>query len=1018
MLQKPSACRGCVLEKIGTGFSNSEGRCSNGVLIIGEALGSTEVQDALPFRPYAEAGSVLQTAFRILRLERSDFGLWNMVACQPPYNALENTSYEYEAVEHCKVHFERVLKKFNPKVVLALGNVPLKHLWKQDPKVVEFVDNMPTDTKEEVKAKKQYLKNFAIGSARGYILESIYGIPLIASFHPSHINYDKGRTLLGVLMQDLMQAMNIAQNGIPHFFSNYNEHPTIEEAWAFYEKCKANPTKEISHDIETPFTALELDESEIEFENQDVRDIISIQFSIEIGEAIFFPWKEPFIEVVRAIMALPNPKIGWNNWGFDEINIEYHLGLDSIKGTIHDGMWLWKWLNQDFVKTGRALQFATPFASPEFPLWKHLSKIDETLYGCYDPDAALRCFTHTKKVLTTVGKLRNGRLLPTTKSLWEGYIDDVVKLRPILKDMQKRGFPVDIEEREKFRQLLEAEKEKVLAELQEMYPRELRKLFPKEGWKTIPNEVLEIEQLFRKASDINGSGDFFVLDSDDTYNLRLARYIEKHTRDPKKPKMSGMILREFDIEGFKIKRYCRMEDFKPGSSDQVIEYLKFKGYKVPQKKTKKGVRDTTSKEHLQPLWEETGDDLLYKAIYMRELDHMSDTYVGKSREEGWVLGSDDRVHATFTFIPATGQLSTIRPNIQNAPSHGTKFSSKGYKELAAQFRRTIAAKPGHTLVSSDWSAFHINTLAFEAEDPDYLRLAPIDPHSYLTAHMLASDLPTSLPKLKKSCPSYMTHDQWITEITMGEEALFRLQTVNSWLSLPDKELIPELKWIKKNYKLIRDAQAKRALLGMGFGMKVQRFFRENRFVFRTKAEPERIWRIIRKLFPKTFVEYHENIKNLADNQTYLITRYGYIRRFFNVYDWRLLKGPQSAKEGELIIKNSKGQWWKRRDGDSANEAVAYCPANDAFGKKKEAMRDFWEHPNGNLCKAFGLINEIHDDLMWEIEDSIVNEALPIIKEVMERPARYLKNSLVPDGLITKVEIKMGKNWADMEEVKI
>lgn len=1004
MLQKPKGCIGCTLYTESKGFSNSEGRCSNKVLIIGEALGSNEVMEGLPFRPHAEAGSALHACFRILGYERSNFGFWNMIGCQPPYNALENTSYEYEAIEHCReAHFNRVLEKFKPKIILALGNVPLKHLWKKPDDLQEFIDNLPEDTKEEKKFKKNYMKNFQIGSMRGYILPSIFGIPMIASFHPSHINYEKGRPLLGVLMQDLTQAMNVARNGIKEFKPNYITNPTKEQLQEFYEECKRNPNLPISHDIETPYTTLELDESEIEFENQEVRDIDSIQFSIKENSGIFLIWNASTVHIIEQILNLPNAKIGWNNWKFDEININYHLGLAAIKGENHDVMWMWKWLNQDFVKTGRALQFATPFAAPEFPNWKYLSQMEKENYGCLDVDATLRVFNHLKNVLQKM------RLDANSKSLWEGYMDDIVHLRPILKDMTKRGFPINPDERAKFRKLLEAEQEKTITELQDEYPMELRRLTPSEGYKTIPQEVIDAEQLFEAAKDIDNDGPFYILDSDDTYNLRFARYVEKHTRIPKK-NLTGLLVREFDIEGFKVKRYCRMEEFKPNSSQQVLDYVKFKGYKVPTKRDKKrGEVETSDKTHLQPLWEETGDDFLYKCIYDRELGTLKNTFI-----DGQPLRSDNRVEAEFLPLPATGQLSTS-PNIQNYAARGTKFSSKNYGFLANQLRKTVQARPGYTLISADWSAFHINTLSFEANDPKYMRVGRIDPHSFLTAHMLATELPTSLPKLKKSKPSDMEADVWLKKIDTDEQALYILRDLDIWLDLDDEGLTTNLKWIKKNYSFIRNAQAKRALLGMGFGMGFRRFYRENRYVFKSQSEPERILKLIKKLFPKTFVEYHEYIKNLADRDTYLLTRYGYIRRFYDIYDYRLLKGPRSPKEGEIIFRNKKNEWWSRRDGGSAKEAIAYRPANDAFGKKKEAMRDFWNHPNGNLCKAFGLINDIHDDLMWECEDSLVKEAIPIIVNVMESPARYLKSELCPNGLVTKVEVKTGRNWAPFND---
>lgn len=1008
MLNKPLACVGCTLYTESKGFSVPEGRCSNKVLIVGESLGSNEVMDNLPFRPYAEAGSVLQTVFRILGYERTNFGMWNMIGCQPPYNALENTRYEYEAIEHCReAHFNRIVERFKPKVILALGNVPLKHLWKKPDYLIEYIDSLPEDDKDEKKLKKNYLKNFLISSMRGYILPSIYGIPLIASFHPSHINQDKGRTLLGVLMQDLTQALNVARNGVPKFAPDYIHNPTKEQLEEFYLECKKNPHLPISHDIETPYTTIEQDESIIEFENQEVRDIDSIQFSITENRGFFVTWNDNNLDIIRAMLALPNPKIGWNNWKFDEININYHLGLDAIKGENHDVMWMWKWMNQDFVKTGRALQFATNFAAPEFPVWKHLAQIEKEKYGCLDVDATLRIFNYLKEVFTKM-KLEKHQGQPViAKSLWEGYMDDIVNLRPILKDMSRRGFPINPVEREKFKNLLTEEQTRTLQELQDEYPTEIRRLDPLEGYKTIPNEVIQAEELFKAAKNINNEGLFYILDNDETYNLRLARYIEKKTRKAGK---TGLLVREFDIEGFKVKRYCRMDEFKPGSSQQVLKYLEYKGYKIPKKRVRgKGEVDTTDKSHLQPLWEETGDDLLYKCIYMRELDNLRNTFI-----DGQPLRSDNRVEAEFQYKPATGQLSTS-PNIQNYAARGTKFSSKNYGQLANQLRRTVVAKSNHTLISADWSAFHINTMSFEANDPIYMRIGRIDPHSFLTAHMIKSELPSSLAKLKKKQPEDMEHAVWIKKIEIDEEAIIRLDSLDKWLDLTDEFLTKELGWIKKNYKFIRDAQAKRALLGIGFGMKVRRFYRENRYVFKSLAEPERIHKLIKKLFPKTFVEFHEYIKNLADKQTYLLTRYGSIRRFYDVYDYRLLKGPKSPKEGEIIFKNNKNQWWSRRDGASANEAVAYLPSNDAFGFAKEAMRNFWEYEkNGiirNLVQEFGLINNIHDDLLWETPDEKVEEACKIIKEVMESPAQYLKSELCPDGLRTKVELKIGRNWA-------
>src|SRR5207249_3355480 len=141
--------------------------------------------------------------------------MWNLIGCQPPFNNLENAPYEEEAITHCKVHFNSVINKFKPRVILALGNLPLKYLWKRDKVIDDYISQMPIETKEDRKAKTRYLKNFKIGSMRGYFLKSYYNIPVIASWHPSYITRDKGRTQLGILMRDINAALMMARGQIP-----------------------------------------------------------------------------------------------------------------------------------------------------------------------------------------------------------------------------------------------------------------------------------------------------------------------------------------------------------------------------------------------------------------------------------------------------------------------------------------------------------------------------------------------------------------------------------------------------------------------------------------------------------------------------------------------------------------------------------------------------------------------------------------------------------------------------------
>jgi hypothetical protein len=835
--------------------------------------------------------------------------------------------------------------------------------------------------------------------------------------------------LLHVLKRDVWFAMQVAQNGIPQLKTNYILEPTFEEANIFYGLCRDNPNLAISYDIETPDTILETDETEIEYENIEVRDITSIQFSTESGNGIFLPWYGEYVSIAARILALSNTKIGWNNWKFDETNLEYHLGKGCIKGENLDIMWQWKHANPDFVKVGRALQFATNFFAPEFRAWKHLSESDPKNYGCNDTDAVKRIHNGLSSAL------KQKRFLPNTKSLYEGYIDDIVNLRPILKDMTDRGLPTDIEAREEMRKMLVKEIRQANKQLQELYPFELRNSEPKLGYKYVPKEIDELtarfDKIYRHPSTNGNNSEYVIFGNNEAYNLYLSKFIEENSRiriskkrdgtvAEKPVETTGLMLKEFNIDGVKEKRWCRLAKFKAGSKDQVIAYIKYKGYKVPTTRDfRKGNKETTTKDVIAALADEHSDNLFNLIVYLRELRKLKSTYVD-SKRKGWVLGRDNRIHAEFLPLPATGQLSS---KIHNAPARGTRFSSPGYKELANQFRKTIAAGEGKLLLSGDWSSFHALTLGFEAEDSAYCRLVRLDVHSYVAAWILAQELPSKFAKIRWKKPDKLSQEQWIAKCAKYEECLTRINNLNEWISLPDDQLRDQLKWIKKNFEFTRNSQAKPAILGMGFGMREHKFYKLNRYSFSSAKQCEVLIDIIRKLFPKTFVDFHKNVLERADRDEYLISRYGYIRWFNDVYDWRMITSPPKAvRHGERIVR-SKGRTYHVKLGNDSNKAIAFLPANDAFGFKKETMRALWSYLGKdnilrNLVKDYGLINEIHDDLMFEIPEEKLQEAAKVIYEIMTRPAKYLVNSIAPEGLRIGVEIKYGKNWGEMQEYKI
>ena len=122
------------------------------------------------------------------------------------------------------------------------------------------------------------------------------------------------------------------------------------------------------------------------------------------------------------------------------------------------------------------------------------------------------------------------------------------------------------------------------------------------------------------------------------------------------------------------------------------------------------------------LYKDTGDEVFKLLVEITKIKKIHGTYV-----KGWKV-IDGGVHTTFGLADTgTGQLTSRDPNIQNAPKHSA---------LAKEFRGIIAARPGKVLLEFDKKAFHAQTMAFEAKDKDYARIAAIDVHSYNAAFRL------------------------------------------------------------------------------------------------------------------------------------------------------------------------------------------------------------------------------------------------------------------------------------------
>jgi hypothetical protein len=218
-----------------------------------------------------------------------------------------------------------------------------------------------------------------------------------------------------------------------------------------------------------------------------------------------------------------------------------------------------------------------------------------------------------------------------------------------------------------------------------------------------------------------------------------------------------------------------------------------------------------------------------------------------------------------------------------------------------------------------------------------------------------------------------------------------------------------------NFKFVRDKQGKPTILGYGFGMGPGRLWHENQEFIASKADAERIVRSLDEAFPIT-CRWREEIQDRAHQQGYLVSAHGYVRRFNCVRRYKPLHRLEAPKWGWKVLTDKQGMRWRVESGDDAEAAIAFLPANDAFGRIKEAMIDLEDCGAG---EEFGICNQIHDSLVAVCRDGLEKAAIKVMQRKMQEESRYL---ILPGGKGLECEAEfsisgLGESWAQCKEIK-
>jgi hypothetical protein len=807
-------------------------------------------------------------------------------------------------------------------------------------------------------------------------------IPVLGNFHPAFLRRGKA-SHQGVFARILQRAVNIAKGsdrawlwgvepdeGSTHGPIRYQVHPSLDEAGAFANRVAGNDGAVVSYDIET-FESASLDEDAREgFADTNIR---LIQFSVEGGSGIAFPWEGAFRGIAQGILHGRNVKCGHNVWLFDNKVLRAageREGLDlRPRGVIHDTLQMFHHWQPDLPAH---LQFCSSFVSFPFS-WKHLAGSHIEFYGCADVDATLRLYGMLERTLKRDELWGGGSV---------GYVGQVQEVRPVLAGMEERGMPIDDSARIALGNEFEIAQAALGEKLSRLAPRECCRVHPKEGYKGTPPEVKELcKKMNAEASGMVGGLPFM--------DAAARMQFEESGEDGERYRYEQ---REFLIANDDLKliptlRWCRVYDFNPNSRNQVIDYMKAKKHPIPKSKEEdeEGNRkDTTNEKELRRLAVKTGDDFYLKVIEYRGFTKLKGTYV-----DGFVPQADGCVHTTFGFGSGIAQLTSTNPNIQNFPK------LKPTVALAKAMRKMVAAEEGKIIAEWDFKSCHVITLGFLAEDLNYMRLGRLDIHSFVAGHFLGL---------------------WDGAKIFHES---------------DEELLARFKWLKSNpeWKRVRDDQAKHGILGIGNGLKAKGLYERYMESFpptpcpQCKDTPGRVAGVrgLRKcpscngtskipgariaeqvletcesLFPNVFA-YQKREVRTAHEQQFLKSPFGHIRRFYEVFRWD----------------SRRGDW---APGDQHEEAVAYRLANIAFGHIREKLKEL--HAEG-LDERYGLFNNVHDSFMFHFDERDLEQHIADIYPILVAPSKVLKHpTICPEGLVIGVEGSWGRSWAEMQEIDV
>lgn len=300
--------------------------------------------------------------------------------------------------------------------------------------------------------------------------------------------------------------------------------------------------------------------------------------------------------------------------------------------------------------------------------------------------------------------------------------------------------------------------------------------------------------------------------------------------------------------------------------------------------------------------------------------------------------------------------------------------------LLSGFVTEDMVKQAITRVNPHFNVHGTNSGRLSSSDPNLQNQPEAARYMYVPSHPGWSLIDVDYSNIEPRLTAYFANDQDRLARFMEPGYNEHKWTASQFFDIPIEDVIKDNS-IEAPYGI-----AKRINNGLNYGIGIQKIVNTHGLEYQLVKEKVAIWKRVNA----QTVKWQLETSKIAEQQGFLTTPFDRKRWFWtsSLYTESLSFLPQSSG-ADILFKAMIGLVYDRIDWP-LEKALRICPSAES------------------LPRPARLLLSVHDSLVFECPNDKIDEAVAVIRRVMEAPIREL------GGLSIPVAIKVGLTWAEAE----